>query len=158
MLDDAVFMALAANDAGGAEAIVVQQGGVVVVKGAAAAAFHLVSGRRGIVAAKYLGDAAQGPEGGLQSLLQRQEGLTGGDLSIAPSRVAEYQLEQQVGIGLSGDGHPQGIAVGEVELGLATRRMLLGEVDLPLRTVQRPPPELVEGPVIVVAACAAGMR
>ena len=79
----------------------VQQGGVVVVKGAAAAAFHLVGGRRGIVAAQYLGDAAQGPEGGLQSLLQRQEGLTGGDLGVAPSRVAEYQLEQQVGVGLS---------------------------------------------------------
>ena len=30
--------------------------------------------------------------------------------------MAEY-LEQQVGVGLSGDGHPQEIAVGEVELG-----------------------------------------
>ena len=64
-------MDLAAIDAGGAEAIVVQQGGVVVVKGAAAAAFHLVGGRRGIVAVQYLGDAAQDPEGGLQSILQR---------------------------------------------------------------------------------------
>ena len=84
----------------------VQERGVVVVKGTAAAAFHLVGGRRGIVAAQYLGDAAQGPEGILQSLLQGQEGLTGGDLSVAPSRVAEYQLEQQVGVGLSGDAPP----------------------------------------------------
>ena len=74
----------------------VQQGGVVVVKGAAAAAFHLVGGRRQIVAAQYLGDAAQGPQGILQPLLQRQEGLTGG-ISATP-RVAEYR-EQQVAIG-----------------------------------------------------------
>ena len=139
VLGDAVFMALAAVDAGGPETVVVQQGGVVVVKGAAATAFHLVGGRRGIVATQYPGDAAQGPEGILQTLLQRQESLTDGDLSVAPSRVAEDQMEQQMWIGLAGDGHPQGIAVGEVELGLATRRMLLGEVHLPLRTVQRPP-------------------
>ena len=35
VLSDAVFMALAGIDAGGAEAIVVQQGGVIVVKSAA---------------------------------------------------------------------------------------------------------------------------
>ena len=108
VLGDAVFMALARVDAGGAEAIVVQQGGVIVVKRPASAAFHLVSSSRGIVAAQYLGDAAQGPQGILQTLLQRQEGLAGGDLSVAPSRVAEDQLEQQVGVGLSGDGHPPG--------------------------------------------------
>ena len=125
---------------------------------AAAAAFHLVGGRRQIVAAQYLGDAAQGPEGILQSLLQGQEGLTGGDLGVAPSRVAEYQLEQQVGVGLSGDGHLEFPAVGEVELGLPSRRMHLGEVHLLIRTMQRPPPEPVEGPVIVVAGCAAGTR
>ena len=84
LLGDTVFMALAAIDAGGPEAVVVQQGGVVVVKRSAAAAAHLVSGGRGIVAAHHLGDAAQGPEGGLQSLLQRQEGLAGGELCVAP--------------------------------------------------------------------------
>ena len=77
----------------------VQQGGVIVVKSAAAAAAQFVSGSRGIVAAHHLWNAAQSPEGILQSLLQGQEGLTGGDLSVAPSRVAEYQLEQQVGVG-----------------------------------------------------------
>ena len=65
LLGDAVFVALAAIDAGGPEALVVQQGGVIVVKGAAAAAFHLVSGSRGIVAAQYLSNAVQGPEGSL---------------------------------------------------------------------------------------------
>ena len=44
LLGDAVFVALAAIDASGAEAVVVQQGGVIVVEGAAAAAFHLVGG------------------------------------------------------------------------------------------------------------------
>ena len=66
-------------------------------------------------------------EGILQSLLQGQEGLTGGDLSVAPPRVAEYQLEQQVRVGLSGDGHLEFPAVGEVELGLPSRRMHLGK-------------------------------
>ena len=126
--------------------------------GAAAAAFHLVGGRRGIVAAQYLWNAAQGPEGILQSLLQRQEGLAGGDLRVTPSRVAEYQLEQQMPVGLAGDGHLEFPAVGEVNLGFTTRRMLLGEIHLLIRTMQRTPPEPVEGPVIVVAASAAGMR
>ena len=117
----------------------VQQGGVIVVKAEAAAVFHLVGGRRQIVTAQYLGDAAQGPEGILQSLLQRQESLTGGDLGVTPSRVAEYQLEQQVGVGLSGDGHLEFPAVGEVELSLPSRRMHLGEVHLLIRTMQRPP-------------------
>ena len=37
------------------------------------------------------------------------------------------------------DGHLEFPAVSEVNLGFAARRMLLGEVHLPLRTVQRPP-------------------
>ena len=48
LLGDAVFVALAAIDASGAETVVVQQRGVIVVKGTAAAAFHLVGGGRGI--------------------------------------------------------------------------------------------------------------
>ena len=139
LLGDAVFVALAAIDASGTEAVVIQQGGVVVVKGAAAAAPHLVGGRRQIVGTHHLWDAAQGPQGILQPFLQGQEGLPGGDLRVTPPRVAEYQLEQQVPVGLAGDGHLEFPAVGEVELGLATRRMLLGEVHLPLRPVQRPP-------------------
>ena len=55
--------------------------------------------------------------------------------------MAEDQLEQQAGIGLSGDGNAQGIAVGEVELSFPSRRMLLGELHL-LWAMQRPPPEL----------------
>ena len=145
----------------------VQQGGVIVVKDrAAAAAAHILvcptvaaepgdpppycrCARRlvgAVLAEQHLGrSAAQGPEGILQSLLQGQEGLAGGDLGVAPPRVAEYQLEQQVGVGLSGDGHPEFPAVGEVELGLPSRRMHLGEVHLLIRPVQRPPPEPAEG-------------
>ena len=98
LLGDAVFMALAAIDAGGAQAVMVQ-------------------------------------EGGRQSLLQCQEGLAGGDLGVTPPRVAENHLEQQVGIELARDGHAQGIAVGEVDLGLAARRVVLGEVHLLIGSV-----------------------
>ena len=99
MLGDVVFMALAGIDAGGAETIVVQQGGVIVVQGATPAMVHLVGGSRGIVAAQYLWNAAQGPEGCLQYLPQGQEGLTGGDLSVASSPIAQHALEQRVAMG-----------------------------------------------------------
>ncbi len=135
LLGDAIFMALAAIDAGGLETVVVQQGGVIVVKRPPPAAFHLVGGGRGIVAAHHLRHAAQGPEGRLQTLLQRQEGLAGGELRVAPPRVAEDQLEQLVAVGLTGDSHFQGTAVGEVELGFPAGWMLLGEVHLLIRTV-----------------------
>ena len=42
-------------------------------------------------------------------------------------------------VGLARDGRLEFPAVSEVNLGFAARRMLLGEVHLPLRTVQRPP-------------------
>ena len=65
LLGDAVFVALAGVDAGGAQAVVVQQGLVGVIESTAAAAAHLVGGGGGIVAAHHLGHAAQGPQGGL---------------------------------------------------------------------------------------------
>ena len=55
--------------------------------------------------------------------------------SAAPPRVAEYQLEQQVGVGLSGHLAPQWVKSNW------SRRMHLGEVHLLIRTMQRPPPE-----------------
>ena len=85
LLGDTVFVALAGIDAGGTQAVVIEEGLVGVIQGPAAAAAHLVSGGRGIVAAHHLRYAAQGPQCGLQSLLQRQEGLTGGHLGIAPA-------------------------------------------------------------------------
>ena len=116
-----------------------RQRGVIGVKCPATAALQFMGGGRGIVGTHHLRYAAQGPQRILHSLLEGQEGLAGGDLGVAPTRVAEDQLEQQVGIGLSGDGHPQGAAMGEVELGLPTRRMLLGKVHLLIRAIQRPP-------------------
>ena len=139
LLGHAVFVALTGIDAGGAQPDVIEEGPVGVVQGPAAAAAHLVIGGRGIVAAHHLGDSAQGPQGVLQSLLQGQEGLAGDYLGVAPARVAEYQLEQQVGERLAGDGHPQGVAVGKADLGLLSLGMLLGEVDLAVRSMQCPP-------------------
>ena len=139
VLGDAVFMALAGIDACGAQAVVVQQGSVIGVKRPTAAALHLVGGGGGIVGPHHLGDAAQSPQRILQSLLQRQESLAGGDLGVAPARVAEDHLEQQVGVGLASYGHSQGIGVGEVELGFPSRWMVLGEVHLLIGAMQRPP-------------------
>ena len=140
VLGDAVFMALAGIDAGGSGGHSgVQQGGVIVVKSAA----RLL--RNSWVAAAVLslrttsGTPPRVQRAFCNPCLQGQEGLAGGDLGVAPSRVAEYQLEQQVGVGLSGDGHLEFPAVGEVELGLQSRRMHLGEVHLLIRTMQRPP-------------------
>ena len=117
----------------------VQELGVAAVQGPAAAAPHLVGGGRGVVRADHPGRTAQLPQGVLQPLLQGQEGLPGGHLGVAPPRMAQHQLKQQVAIGPPADGHPQGVAVGEVQLGLAARGMLLGKVDLLVRAVESAP-------------------
>ena len=62
---------------------------------------HLVGGRRGIVAAQYLWNAAQGPKGCLQYLPQGQEGLTGGDLSVASSPNSSARIRATSGDGTS---------------------------------------------------------
>ena len=49
--------------------------------------------------------------------------------------MAQYQLEQRVAVGPAADGDSLGVTVGEVDLGLAARWMLLGEVDLLIRPV-----------------------
>ena len=46
----------------------------------------------------------------------------------------------------------------KVELGLPSRGMLLGEIDLSVRPILRTPPERFEGPVIVAAGWATGRR
>ena len=158
LLGHAVFVGLAGIDPGGLEPVVAQEISVAVVQGPSTAAPHLMGGGRGIVGTDHLGRAAQLPQGILQSLLQGQECLPSGHLGVAPARVAQHQLEQQVAVGPAADGDSQGVAVGEVDLGLAARRMLLGEVDLLVGAIESAPPELVEGPVIVVAGCAVARR
>ena len=139
LLGDTVFVGLPGIDPGGLEPIVVQELGVAAVQGPAAAAAHLVGGGRGVVRADHPGTANQLPQCVLQSLLQGQEGLTGGHLGVAPPRMAQHQLEQQVAVGAAADGDPQRVAVGEVQLGLPPRGMLLGEVNLLVRAVECPP-------------------
>ena len=117
----------------------VQELGVVVVQGPAAAALYLMGEGRGVVGAYDLGRAAQFPERVLQPLLQGQEGLAGNHLGVAPPCMAQHQLEQQVAVTPAADGYSQRVAVGAVELRLAARWMLLGEVDLLVRTVECPP-------------------
>ena len=118
LLGDAVLVAPAPIDTGGSESVMVQQGGVGVIEIPAAATAHFVGRGGGIVAAYHLGDASQSPQRGLQSLLQRQEGLADSDLGVTPPRVAEYQMEELVVVRLTGDGHRQGVAMGEGLSGL----------------------------------------
>ena len=139
LLGDAVFVGLPGIDQRGSEAVVLQKLGVAVVEGPPAAALYLVGQGRGVVGTDHLRSATQGPQGVLESLLQGQKGLASGHLGVAPARMAQHQLEQQVAVGPAADGDSQGVAVGEVDLGLAARWMLLGEVDLPVWTVQCPP-------------------
>ena len=94
---------------------------------------------RCVVGTDHLRHAAQFPESVLETLLQGQEGLAGNHLGLAPARMAQHQLEQQVAIGPAADSDSQGVAVGEVNLGLPARGMLLGEVDLLVRPVESSP-------------------
>ena len=139
LLGDAVFVGLPGINQRRFKPIMVQKLGVAVVEGPAAAAPYLVGQGRGVVGTDHLRCPTQGPQGALQSLLQSQESLASGRLGVAPARMTQHQLEQKVAVGPAADGDSQGVAVGEVDLGLAARWMLLGEVDLPVRTVQRTP-------------------
>ena len=143
LLGDAIFVGFPGIDQCGAQAVVVQKLGVGIgvgiIEGPAAAALHLVGQRRCVVGTDHQRRAAQFPESILETLLQGQEGLLGNHLGVASARMAQHQLEQQVAIGLAADGDAQGVAVGEVGLGLPARWMLLGEVDFLVRTVESSP-------------------
>ena len=104
LLGDAVFVRFPGIDQRGLDTVVVQETGVAVVQGPAAAALNLVGEGRGVVGTDDLRRPAQGPQGILESLLQGQEGLASGHLGVAPSRVAQHQLEQQVAIRPDSDG------------------------------------------------------
>ena len=140
LLGDAVFVGFPGIDQCGAQAVVVQKLGVGIVEGPAAAALYLVGEGADVLSERdHQRRAAQGPQGLLKSLLQGQEGLAGNHLGVPPARMAQHQLEQQVAIGPAADSDSQGVAVGEVDLRLPARRMLLGEVDFLVRTVERSP-------------------
>ena len=113
LLGDAVLVGFPGIDRCGAQAVVNQKFGVGLIEDPAAAALYLVGQCRGVVGADHLG--------------------------VAPARMAKYQLEQQVPVGSASDGDAQGAAVGEVDLGLAARWVLLGEVNLLIRPVERSP-------------------
>ena len=98
LLGDAVFVGFPGVDQCGAQAVVVQKLGVGIIEGPAAAALHLVGEGRCVVGADHQRRAAQGPQGLLKSLLQGQEGLPGNHLGVAPPRVAQHQLEQQMSV------------------------------------------------------------
>ena len=82
--------------------------------------------------------ASQLPQRSLQSLHERRERLSEAHLGIAPPRVAQHEVEQQMPEGLPTYGHPKPRTVGEVHLRLTSRRMILLEVHLPVRPVKCP--------------------
>jgi hypothetical protein len=116
-----------------------QQGGVPLVQGAASGLSELVGGCGQVVAADHLRNAPQFPQGPLESLLQGFVSLTEGQVHKSPPRVAEDQLEEEVGKGLAGDGDLEFTGVGEIQLGFPAGGMYLGEEDLLFRSVQSPP-------------------
>ena len=119
--------------------LVVRELGAGVVQCPPSAALYLVGEGRGVVGKYDQRHATQFPEGALESLPQGQESLVGNHLGVAPPRMAQHQMEQQVAVAPAADADSQGVAVGEVDLGLAARWMLLGEVDLLIRPVERSP-------------------
>ena len=100
---------------------------------------RFISWVRAEVLSERMTRAAQFPERVLQPLLQGHKGLAGNHLGVPPARMAQHQLEQQVAEAPAADGYSQKVAVGEVELRLPARWMLLGEVDLLLRPVECSP-------------------
>ena len=130
---------LALSSSLASETTPVQLTSAVYIECPAAAALYLVGQCRGVVGTDHLRRSAQFPEGVLEALLQGQEGLAGNHLGVAQPRMAQHQLEQQVAVGPAADGDSQGVAVGEVDMGLPGRWMLFGEVDLLIWTVERSP-------------------
>ena len=152
LLGQVILLGISGIDERGLEPVVVQEPGVVVVQVPAAAALYLMGEGRGVGGAYDLGRTGQFPERVLQPLLQGQKGLASNHLGVASPGMAQHHLEQQVAVAPAADGYSQRVAVGEVELRLAAWWMFLGEMDLLLRTVECPHPELTEGHSIIVVA------
>ena len=108
LLHDTVFVGFPGIDQCGLEPVVVQEFGVGVVQCPASAALYLVGEGRGVIGTYDQRHTTQFPEGVLESLLQGQKRLAGNYLSVAPARMAQHQLEQQVAVGSAADGDSQG--------------------------------------------------
>ena len=100
-----------------------------------------VNGIPPVVAPQHLGHAAQLPQGVLQTLHQRGDGFPQEHLDVGPTGVAHPEVEQLMGEGLALDGHLQFPAVGEIDLGFPSPRVLLREKYQP-----PPPPPDSPGP------------
>jgi hypothetical protein len=137
LLGVAVLVGLARLDRLALEPVVVQQPLVMSLE-------HLGRGtrrhgRRQAVGAVHLGGAAQLPQGVLQPFAEALQALREAQRPCLPVRVRQHEVINQVREGHASDGHPQGIAVGEVAGTQPPRFMDLGEKHLLGRAVQRPP-------------------
>ena len=124
---------------GSLQSVVVEYRLVALVEVAALAVLQLVRRSRQVVAPDHLGRCPKFPQRSLQSAHKRHERLAEAYLRVAPARMTQYELEHHMRKRLSAYRHLQTVAVREVHLRLTPRRMLLLEVHLTLRPVQRAP-------------------
>ena len=116
-----------------------QQGSIALGQGTPFRFLELVGSRREIVGADHLRQPTQGPKRTLQPLLQSFKGLSEGQVHESPPRVAEDELEEEVGKGQTGDVDSQFAGVGEIHLGFPARWMYLRKEHLLFRAMQGTP-------------------
>ena len=121
------------------QAVMVEYLLVTLVEVAALAVLQLVRRCAQVVAPDHLRHCSKLPQRSLKSAHQRHERLAEAYLRVAPARVTQYELEHHMRKRLSAYRHLQTVAVREVHLGLTSRWVLLLEVHLTLRPVQRTP-------------------
>jgi len=138
LLDIAILVATARCVAIGRHLVMRQRSKVTVVENAAPIA-QFVGGRREVVRPVQLGHLAHLPDGRLEAADQGLEALRKTDPARLPIRIRQDKVEKQVVETLAPKANLQLVHAGEVTLGVLPGTVLLGEENLALRTVQRPP-------------------
>ena len=108
------------------------------VHGTAPSVPQVVCGGRQVVSTRHTRYTSQFPQCPQQSLHRYTECLSEAHLSLAPPRVTQHEVAQQVPEGLSVYSDSQLTTVCEIHLRFSTRWVLLLKVHLTVRTVQYP--------------------
>ena len=138
LLDVTILVATARCIAIGLHPVVRQRSKVAIVERAAPLA-QLVGGRRKVVRPVQLGHLAHLPDGRLEAADQSLEALRKADPARLPIRVRQDEVEKQVVERLAPKANLQLVHAGEVTLGILPRAVLLGEENLTIRPLERPP-------------------
>ena len=102
-----------------------QEFGVAVIEGPAAAAPYSLGEGRGVVRTDSPGARRPVPTGRSAVPAAGPGRSHWRPPRRAPPRMAQHQLDLPVPVGTAAEGHSTGVAVSEVQLGLAAREMLL---------------------------------